>query len=81
MGSGVAAQFDRNGAGPSDVLVSEIRQLADYVSSNVAQYSPAAKDQRRIKREWNRVAERIDARKNKSEQGGVGQPATRSESK
>lgn len=79
LGSAVAAKFDSNGANPSDALVCEIEQLADYVSSNVAQYSPAARDQRRIKREWDRVHKKIAARKNKSEQDGAGQPPTRSE--
>ena len=72
LGSGVAAQFDWNGADPNDALVSEIAQLAAYVSSNVAQYSPAAKDQRRIKREWSRVNEKIAAHKNKRESGRNG---------
>ena len=74
LGSGVAGQFDWNGADPSDSLVSEIAQLANYVSSNVAQYSPAAEDQKRITGEWDRVDEKIAAHKNKSEQADAGKP-------
>ena len=81
LGSGVAAQFDWNGADPSDTLVGEIARLSEYVASHLGRYSPAAKDQRRIEREWNRVEEKIASHKRKSERGGAGQPSTRSESK
>lgn len=68
LGSAVAAQFDWNGAHPRPSLVSEIEQLSDYVLSHLEQYSPEAKDQRRIHREWNLVIEKVAEYKSKSEQ-------------
>ena len=78
LGSGVAAQFDWNGAHPRPSLVSEIEKLSKYVLSHLEQYSPAAKDQRRIQREWNRVNERVTEYKSKSEQGAPSNGGQRS---
>lgn len=69
LGSGVAAQFAWNGAHPSPSLVSEIESLSKYVSTHLDQYSPSTQDQRRIKREWDRVNEKIAEYKSKSASG------------
>jgi hypothetical protein len=74
LGSGVAAQFDWNGAHPSPSLINEIEALSEYVSTHLDQYSPSAEHQKRIKREWGRVNEKIAEYKSKSEQAVRGNP-------
>lgn len=72
LGSGVAAQLDWNGAPHNQSLIREIENLSDYVSTHLDQYSPLAKDQRRIKREWDRVNEKIAEYKSKNVVDGNG---------
>ena len=67
LGSGVAAQFNWNGAHPSPSLITEIEDLSEYVLAHTDQYSPSGKDQRRIRREWDRVNEVIAEHKSKGE--------------
>lgn len=55
LGSGVAAQFDWKAGRASDQLIREIADLSSYVLTHIDQYSPVAKDQRRIIREWKKV--------------------------
>lgn len=67
LGSGVAAQFDWNGAFPSMSLISEIENLSEHVLAHLDQYSPSADDQTCINRAWGRVNEMIAKYKGKSE--------------
>lgn len=66
LGSGVAAQFDWNGKHPSPSSVTEIEALSGYISTHLDQYSPSARNQRRIKREWDRVNEKVARYKSKT---------------
>ena len=68
LGSGVAAQFACRGSRFDQCLIAEIGQLSDYVSSHLAQYSPSAKDHRRIMRAWGLVDKNVAEYKTKSEQ-------------
>ncbi len=65
LGDGVAAQFDWTGARLSESLITEIEQLSQYAFSHLGQYSPSAKDQRRIKRAWGNVNEKVAEYKSK----------------
>lgn len=59
LGSAIATQLDWEDADPNDALIDDIASLSEYVALNVEQYSPAAKDQRRIKREWQIVDQKL----------------------
>ena len=59
LGSGVALQFEWIDARLSPSVVAEISDLAQFVRANLGRYSPAAKDRRRVDREWSNVEQKV----------------------
>jgi hypothetical protein len=74
LGSGVAAQFDWSGAITGDPAIHEIEELSNYVLTHLSQYSLAAKDQRRIGREWALVDKKLAEYRTRSDHGAASKP-------
>lgn len=55
LGSGIEAQCNDGTFRMNESFNSEVSELCEYVLSHLSQYSPAAKDQRRVERTWSRV--------------------------
>lgn len=63
LGSCIAAQFQLNGESPALETQREIAELAKFVLSSLARFTPREKEQRGIERSWKAVQSKLEGKR------------------